>query len=232
MLTHVDWRSRVSETPTALYFDGLERLAPSLLRGVDLQAWLSAPLGGVPLYRRLFEPLVGAPSISCIAEPGRVANVIADLTRRRPAYGRVLVADIYAAAGPAELVAYPAQAIPTSNPPRAPAPRPHRRRHPVARPHRPGLPRPRALRAPLDPQRALLFTPSSVIPATTKVLGRASVGADTELGPDVTLGEGAIIGDRCHIGAGAHLENCVVLEGSIVPPGIHLDGNVWFPQKI
>jgi len=69
----------------------LERLAPPGLHDDEVHAWLSAPIGGEPLYRRLLEPLVGLSVASLEVEDGRVGATLVRILERRPCFGLTAV---------------------------------------------------------------------------------------------------------------------------------------------
>jgi NDP-sugar pyrophosphorylase family protein len=50
------------------------------------------------------------------------------------------------------------------------------------------------------------------------------VGSGVAVGPETVIGPGARLGD------GARIRRAVILEGTDVPPGAEIDGEVWFPE--
>ncbi len=55
------------------------------------------------------------------------------------------------------------------------------------------------------------------------------VGRGVQVGPDVEIGPETVIGPEARIGAGARIRRSVILEGTDVPAGADLDGEVHFP---
>jgi Bacterial transferase hexapeptide (six repeats) len=237
MLTQVDWNASASvdgRTET-LVFEGLERLAPRGVAGPALDAWLSAPIAGDPLYRRLFEPLVGSGIRSCVAESGRVADALGRITRRHPCFSYVLTSDPFLLSNGERRASFPAAGILDLGPQSG---------GDTARLHRTddassllNLSR-MALEGDLlgRPARGvfegeMLRGPETSIQDRVRVSGLCAVGARSRVASDVHLGPGAIIGEGCLIGEGARLANCIVLDGAIIPAGAHLDDVIWFPGR-
>lgn len=73
--------------PVRVYFPDLEALVPARLEGAAVQAWLSAPIAGEPLYRRVLESLLLHEEAELILRDGRVARALAAELDENPCYG-------------------------------------------------------------------------------------------------------------------------------------------------
>lgn len=234
MLTQVnDIRDTAAAIDTVI-LEGLENLAPKGVAGPALDAWLSAPIGGEPLYRRLFEPLIGSGVRYCIAEPGRIADALVRLTRRHPCYSYVLSSDPFLLSNGAQRASLPAGGLlelsaaggdanvvhPTSNASKLIA---------LARMALEGDLVGRSTRGIFEGD--LLRGPEVALGARCRVTGLSAVGARSRIESDVTLHSGTIIGESCLIGEGSELGNCLVLDGAVVPPKARLDDVIWFPSR-
>ena len=237
MLTQENWndgQGTVAGIDT-IVFDGLERLAPAGVAGPALEAWLSAPIGGEPLYRRLFDPLIGSGVRDCIAEPGRVADALGRITRRHPCYSYVLHSDPFLLSNGARRAAFPAGGLLEMG---AAAGTETNRLHEtgdasgliaLSRMALEGDLMGRTVRGVFEGD--LLRGPEVSLGQGLRVEGLCAVGARSRLEADVTLRSGAVIGEGCLIGEGAELGNCLVLDGAVVPAHARLDDVIWFPGR-
>lgn len=55
-------------------------------------------------------------------------------------------------------------------------------------------------------------------------------GAGVQVGTGVVLGPEVVLGPQVRIGEGAQIRRAVILEGTDVPAGALIDGEVWFPE--
>lgn len=73
--------------PSRVVLQNIQSLAPTELWDPDLWAWLAAPIGGEPLYRRLLESLVGVPVSRLELRDGRAARILQRILTENPCYG-------------------------------------------------------------------------------------------------------------------------------------------------
>jgi hypothetical protein len=90
---------------------GVEDMVPSVLDDAEKRAWLSTPLAGAPLYRRLLEPLVGLNVAELdILDTGSAARALARLMATRGYFGttpRLVAAEEIESMAIEQLVLYP-----------------------------------------------------------------------------------------------------------------------------
>ena len=76
----------ITETPVRVRLIGLAELAPADLRGPDFRSWLTAPIAGEPLYKRVLQALLPLRILELVLEPGPAGETILDLFQERPIY--------------------------------------------------------------------------------------------------------------------------------------------------
>jgi hypothetical protein len=65
---------------------GLNDLAPDSISGGDFRAWLTAPIVGEPLYKRILSVLLPLSIQELVLEPGPVSDAVLTLFEERPIY--------------------------------------------------------------------------------------------------------------------------------------------------
>ena len=65
---------------------GLNDLAPDSISGEDFRAWLTAPIVGEPLYKRILSVLLPLSIQELVLEPGPVSDAVLTLFEERPIY--------------------------------------------------------------------------------------------------------------------------------------------------
>ncbi len=80
---------------------GLDDLAPDSIKGEDFRAWLTAPIVGEPLYKRILSVLLPLSIQELVLEPGPVSDAVLSLFEERPIYNlRARMAPSATAASP------------------------------------------------------------------------------------------------------------------------------------
>ena len=75
-----------SDTPIRVRLRGLTELVPAGLEGPDFRAWLTAPVAGEPLYKRILQVLLPLRILELVLEPGPTAEAVLSLFEERPIY--------------------------------------------------------------------------------------------------------------------------------------------------
>jgi mannose-1-phosphate guanylyltransferase len=70
---------------------------------------------------------------------------------------------------------------------------------------------------------------AAVLPGAS-CAGPVLAGAGVVCGREVVLGPEAVVGPGARIGDGARIRRAVILEGTDVPAGAEIDGEIWFPE--
>lgn len=79
-------RMNATDTPIRVRLTGLERLAPEGLTSEDFEAWLTAPIAGEPLYKRILGVLLPLRILELVLERGPASDAVLALFRERPIY--------------------------------------------------------------------------------------------------------------------------------------------------
>lgn len=72
--------------PVRVRLGGLGELCPPDLSTADRRAWLTAPVAGEPLYKRVLQVLLPLRILELVLEPGATSEAVLELFEERPIY--------------------------------------------------------------------------------------------------------------------------------------------------
>lgn len=215
-----------------VFFVDVEKLVPVGLAGPAVRKWLQAPIAGLPLFKRLFEPLVGKKVGRCLALPSLVAFEIQELTLTAPCFGMQLEVCVTDDLKRGDCASFDASGLLIFDPVLGHEPQVLRVDSfdsllRISRMALEGDLLGRPVYGVMDGD--LLRAPRTRVPPGTKVIGVAAVGEGSRIGEGVVLGPGAVVGQSCTIGSDVTLSDCLILNGSRVPAGSTLVDVIWVP---
>lgn len=209
------------EMASRLVLTDTAHLLPSGIAASLHDAWLSAPVAGFPLFRRLLEPFArNFEELGVLPGPG--ADSLVRLTRARPVFGKSVEllekarrADVVMPAlGVRDQWPDPWQIDPTWD------------LSFLLKLNRLSIlgfaaPKPRgAVRG------GCLFGARARMHERADATGVNAIGAYSRVAAQAVLDGNVFVGERCYVGAGARLKNCVLLDGVVIKGGAVLTDSV------